>query len=45
LISGGRCPPYAPYAFLKAVEAAELFDLFFAGKKFPKKYALREKDV
>ncbi len=30
---------------LNAAEAAELFGLFFAGKKFPKKYALREKDV
>jgi len=30
---------------LNAAEAAELFDLFFAGQKFPKKYALREKDI
>ena len=30
---------------LNAAEAAELFALFFAGKKFPKKYAVREKDV
>lgn len=30
---------------LNAAEAAELFSLFFAGKKFPKKYALREKDL
>jgi hypothetical protein len=30
---------------LTVVDAAELFDLFFAGKKLPKKYALREKDV
>jgi len=30
---------------LNAVEAAELFRLFFDGKKFPKKYAVREKDV
>jgi hypothetical protein len=27
-----------------AVEAAELFELFFAGNKFPKKYSLREKE-
>lgn len=30
---------------LSAVEAAELFSLFVADKDFPKKYALREKDV
>ncbi len=30
---------------LKAGEAAELFDLFFADQKFPKKYTLREKDL
>ena len=30
---------------LNAVEAAELLDFFLAGKKFPKKYALREKDI
>jgi hypothetical protein len=30
---------------LNVMEAAELFDLFFAGMEFPKKYALREKDV
>jgi predicted RNA-binding Zn-ribbon protein involved in translation (DUF1610 family) len=29
---------------LNKVEAAELFDLFFAKKKFPKKFTLREKD-
>jgi len=30
---------------LNAAEAAELFDLFFTGKKIPKKFTLREKDV
>lgn len=30
---------------LTAVEAAELFQLYLGGKKFPKKYATREKDV
>jgi hypothetical protein len=30
---------------LNAAEAAELFAHFFAGKKFPKKYALSEKEV
>lgn len=30
---------------LNASEAAELFALFVAGKEFPKKYALRKKDV
>ena len=30
---------------LDAQEAAELFDLFVAGKEFPKKYSLREKSV
>ncbi len=30
---------------LNAVEAGELFDHFFAGKKFPKRYALHDKEV
>lgn len=30
---------------LSAVEAAELFDLFVAGKKLPKNYVLRKRDV
>lgn len=30
---------------LTAVEAAELFGLFIAGEKFPKKYSLREKEI
>ncbi len=30
---------------LTVMEAAELFDLFIAGKQFPEKYTLREKDV
>jgi hypothetical protein len=28
-----------------SAEAAELFDLFFAGKGFPKRYRLRQKDI
>ena len=30
---------------LNSREAAELFDLFFAGEKFPQRYALREKEI
>ncbi len=30
---------------LNSAEAAELFDLFFAGKTFPEKYALRRKKI
>lgn len=30
---------------LDYLEAAELFELFSRGKKFPKKYAIREKDI
>jgi hypothetical protein len=30
---------------LNSVQAAELFELFFAGKKFPKEYVLREKKI